>query len=118
MTHLQAKKLGSYIATARRGRGWSYRQLEEQTGLPRSWMFRIERGDYTAPDPARLTRIAEMLELDPERIDRLTHGQVAASLPTVRTYFRAKYDLAPEQLDRIERYVKRVTGGDVHDQPS
>ena len=41
------------------------------------------------------------------RIDRLTKGSVAESLPEVRTYFRAKYGLTPEQGEEIERYVAR-----------
>ena len=29
-------------------------------------------------------------------------------LPGMRTYFRAKYDLTPEQIAQVERYIARI----------
>jgi hypothetical protein len=34
-------------------------------------------------------------------------GAVAESLPGIRTYFRAKYDLTSKQIERIEQYINR-----------
>jgi hypothetical protein len=64
-------------------------------------------GRFLDPAPDRLARLAEALDIEPARIDRITKGSMADSLPEVRTYFRAKYGLTPEQSEQIERYVER-----------
>ena len=33
---------------------------------------------------------------------------MADRLPEIGTYFRAKYDLSPEQSEQVERYVSRL----------
>jgi hypothetical protein len=57
--------------------------------------------------PDRLARLAEVLDIEPAKIDRITKGSVAESLPEVRTYFRAKYGLESEDIAQIERYLER-----------
>jgi len=108
MDDTQAIRLGRLIAEARKRRGWSLRETAELTGVPHLWIFRAERGWWHQPDPARLTRLIEALDIDPEKVDRITRGHVSSSLPGVRTYFRAKYDLSPAEIDRIERTVRQI----------
>lgn len=108
MTPLQAQSLGALIAKARVVKGVSVRALAEQLGLNFSWLSKLEAGRYADPSPERLTRLAEALEIEPARIDRITKGSVAASLPGMRTYFRAKYGLTPDEADRVARYVQRL----------
>jgi transcriptional regulator with XRE-family HTH domain len=96
------------IATARRNKGWSGRQLSTATGLTHTWLLKLERGEYLSPAPDRLARLAEALGIDGERIDRVTHGHVSTSLPGVRTYFRTKYDLSQEEIDQIEDTVNQI----------
>ena len=108
MTQQQAKQLGALIAKARAGRGLSLRDLAAELDLHRSWLGYLEQGKFLDPAPDRLARVADALGIEPARIDRLTHGAVAQSLPGIGTYFRAKYDLTPEEVAKIEAYVKRL----------
>src|SRR5690349_14720290 len=109
MTAAKAKQLGELIAAARYEKGVSLRTLEAELGIPRSWLSDVEQGLFTGPpSPDRLARVAEALEIEPSCVDRLTDGAVAEGLPGIRAYFRAKYDVTPEQAARIERYVKRM----------
>jgi transcriptional regulator with XRE-family HTH domain len=109
MTTAQAKQLGALVARARARKGLSLRDLAGQLGLARSWLGYLEQGRYVDPGPDRLARIAEALDLEPTQIDRITRGAVSDGLPDMRTYFRAKYALTPEQIAQIERYVERYT---------
>lgn len=68
---------------------------------------------YGAPNPVHLARVAEALEIDPARIDEVSADHLAASLPSVRTYFRSKTKATPEQLDAIEAVLREI-----HHQPS
>lgn len=107
MTQRQAKELGSLITRARTRKGLSLRDIEEQLDIPRSWLGYLEKGLTLSVAPDRLARLAELLDIEPDRIDRITRGAVADGLPAVRTYFRAKYGLSPEDIKQIERYVER-----------
>jgi transcriptional regulator with XRE-family HTH domain len=82
--------------------------VADQAGVAHVWLTRVEQGSYLSPAPERLTRLAEVLGIDPERIDRVTKGHVSSSLPGVRTYFRSKYDLTGEEIDEIERVVEDI----------
>jgi transcriptional regulator with XRE-family HTH domain len=108
MTKEQAQRIGRMIAVARRNKGWSLRRLSVETGISHPWLISVERGEYSTPAPDRLIRIAEALNLDPERIERIVKGQISESLPGVRTYFRAKYDLSQEEIDQIEKTVNQI----------
>lgn len=108
MTEIQARQLGHVLSKARQKKGLSLRDVEDLTGIQYTWIARLEHGDFAAPASERLTRLAELLDIDPERIDRLTRGQVSAALPEVRTYLRTKYELSPEQINEIEAVVERV----------
>jgi transcriptional regulator with XRE-family HTH domain len=108
MTPTQAKQLGAVVAKARTKKGWSIRELAKQLGVHASWVGFLEQGRYVDPAPDRLARIAELLDIEPGRMDRLTQGAVSEGLPELGTYFRAKYDLSPQQIEQIERYVKRL----------
>jgi transcriptional regulator with XRE-family HTH domain len=116
MIREQANRIGRMIATARRNKGWSLRQLSNETGISHTWLLKLERGEYLTPAPDLLIRVADALNIDPERIERIVKGQMSDSLPGVRTYFRAKYDLNAEEIDQIERTVQDIQrsheGGD------
>lgn len=108
MTTAQAKQLGTLIAKARARKDLTVRGLADLVGVNYSWIAQLEAGHYMDPSPDRLARLSEVLEIAPARIDRIARGAVADSLPGMRTYFRAKYDLTPEEAARVERYVQRL----------
>ena len=108
MTGDEAQRMGHMIAIARRNKGWSTRRLSLVTGINHTWLSKLQQGEYLTPAPDRLTKVAEALGIDPKRFERIAKGHVADSLPGVRTYFRAKYDLSQEEIDTIERTVNQI----------
>lgn len=108
LTPAQAKQLGTVIATARVRKGLSMRVLAAELGIKPTWLAELEAGHYLDPAPDRLAQLAEVLEIKPSRIDRLTKGAASEGLPELRTYFRAKYDLTPEEIEKVERYIERL----------
>jgi transcriptional regulator with XRE-family HTH domain len=106
LTTTQAQRLGALIAKARLQKDIPQTTLATQLGVAAGWMAGLEQGRFLDPSNERLMRIAEALDIPPKRIERIT-----GSLPEMRTYFRAKYDLSPEQIDRIEHYIARLQKG-------
>jgi transcriptional regulator with XRE-family HTH domain len=105
MNDTQAAQLGRKLATARRNLSLSLREVAERAGVTFMWLWRVEHGTFNHPHPERLSRVIEVLGVDPERIDRITKGHVSSNLPGLRTYFRAKYNLSPADIEQIERTV-------------
>lgn len=108
MTPGQAQQLGALVAKARSRIGMSVRDLASELGVHSSWVGFLEQGRYLDPAPDRLARIAEVLGIEPTRIDRMTRGSVSDSLPELRTYFRAKYDMSAEDIEKVRRYIARL----------
>ncbi len=108
MREVQARELGRLFKQARRAKKLSLRALDELSGVSYGWLSRLERGLMIAPAPSKLTRVAETLGIPPERIDRITRGQVSGELPPIRTYFRAKYQLTPQEITQIEELFDRI----------
>ncbi len=122
MTEVQARELGRLAKRTRRAQGLSLRKLDELTGTSYGWLSRLEKGQMTAPAPSKLTKVAEVLGIPPERIDRITRGKVSSDLPAIRTYFRTKYKLDPQEIrqieevfDQIRRNRREHQGGELHD---
>jgi transcriptional regulator with XRE-family HTH domain len=108
MTEVQARELGRLVKQARRKRRLSLREVDELTGVSYGWLRRLEEGQMIAPAPSKLTRVAEALDLPPERIDRITRGRISRDLPAIRTYFRTKYKLAPNEITKIEEVFDQI----------
>jgi len=107
MTQAQAKELGKLIAAARIKKGLSLRDIEERLGIARAWLGRLEQGQTLSVVSDRLARIADLLDIEPARIDRATKGAVSDGLPEVRTYFRAKYGLSAADGAQIDEYARQ-----------
>ena len=108
MTDAQARNLGLLIHNARLAKGLSFRALAAITDVPLVSLKRFEDGVYNDPSPAQIVRIAEALDIDPARIDRVSRDHLANSMPGVRTYFRSTQKLSPEALDEVERAVAEI----------
>jgi|SRR5579863_10309282 len=119
MTQVQARELGRIVKQARSAHKLSLRELDELTGASYGWLARLERGKMIAPAPSKLTKVADVLGIPPERIDRITRGRIARELPPIRTYFRAKYKLSPQEITRIEAVFDDIRhnhqNGELHD---
>lgn len=108
MTNAQARKLGSIIQRARVRKQLSLRDTATAVGISYVWLSDLEAGRYSDPAPDRLARLSEALDIDPMAIDRVNRDVLSNSLPDVRTYFRAKEHLSPEQLDEVESTLNRL----------
>jgi transcriptional regulator with XRE-family HTH domain len=108
MTEVQARELGRLFKRTRRARHISLRELDELTGASYGWLSRLEHGKMTTPAPSKLTAVAEVLGIPPERIDRITRGKVSSDLPAIRTYFRTKYKLDPQEIRQIEEVFDQI----------
>jgi transcriptional regulator with XRE-family HTH domain len=108
MTEAQAKQLGRLVKRARKAKKLSLRGVDELSIVSDHWLSRLERGLMKSPAPSKLTDVARVLGIPPERIDRITRGHVSSSLPPIRTYFRAKYQLTTEEIQQIEEVFDRV----------
>jgi transcriptional regulator with XRE-family HTH domain len=108
MTDEQARALGLLVKRARRNRGLTLRKLDELTGVSYAWLGKLEGGLMPAPAPSKLTAVAEALSIPLEQIDRLTRGKLSSDLPSIHTYFRAKYNLNPEEIRQIEDVFDQI----------
>ena len=108
MTQAQAKRLGKLIASARGKKGLSSRALAIELGVANGWIAELENGRFLDPAPDRLARLAEVLDIETSRIDHIMRGAMAEGLPGPRAYFRAKYDMNPEEIAKVVRYIERL----------
>jgi transcriptional regulator with XRE-family HTH domain len=122
MTEVQARELGRLVKRTRLKQGLSLRRLDELTGTSYGWLGMLERGVMIRPAPSKLTAVAEALGIPPERIDQITRGKVSSDLPAIRTYFRTKYRLNPQEIrqieevfDQIRRNRREHQGKELHD---
>lgn len=108
MSTRNAKKLGRFIAKRRQERGLSQEKLGAIVGLPGSTIFRLERGEFKAPSPEKLQRLARALEVDFEDLFTLA-GYATPELPGLPVFLRRKFDdLSDEEVERVERYVEKL----------
>jgi transcriptional regulator with XRE-family HTH domain len=108
MTEVQARELGRLFNQARRSRKLSLRAVDELSGVSDGWLRRLEQGMMVRPAPSKLTKVADVLGIAPERIDLITRGRVSRDLPPIRTYFRAKYQLTPQEITQIEELFDQI----------
>lgn len=108
MSSANAKKLGGAIKRHRKAKGLSQERLGAAVGLPGSTIFRLERGEFKAPSPEKLQRIARTLEVEFEELFELA-GYATPGVPEVPVYLRRKFDdLSDDGLAKVERYIERI----------
>ncbi|MGW0566137.1 helix-turn-helix domain-containing protein [Streptomyces tauricus] len=60
---------GQAIRAFRIARRVSIRQMEEQTGLNRGWLSRLERGEIRTTAESRVRQVATVLDIDPDLLE-------------------------------------------------
>lgn len=109
MNPKDAKRLGARLRNQREALELNVRDLAERTGIDFSTIARIERGVFDQPRPEKLAALAEALGLDPTEILKLAKYPTLTTMPTPRTYLRAKYrDLNSDQLEALHMDIERV----------
>lgn len=112
-----ARTLGSALREARHQAGISVRQLAPMVGVHRSFLSRIETGEYQSAKPALLQKLAKVLEVDERDLFALAGYDAPEGLPNFAPYLRAKYQLDDEQLRDLQRYFEFVISRDDRQDP-
>lgn len=109
MSNANAKKLGAFIREHRTAQGLSQEKLGKRAGVPGSTILRLERGEFAAPSPEKLQRLARALDVDFEDLFNLAGYATPEGLPGLPVYLRQKFDdLSDEGLAKVERYVQTL----------
>ncbi len=105
----EARRLGQHLRNAREGLKLSSRGLAARTGLTDATIVRIELGEFAAPSPDKLARMANALGLPLEDVYALADYAAPRQLPNLSPYLRTKYrDLPDEAAEQIENYAQRL----------
>ena len=105
----QAAELGRLIRERRSELGLSVRQLAEQAEMNFATLSRIEQGQFAAPGPDKLARIAEALGISTADLFALADYVVPADLPSFQPYLRGKYPAMPAAaVDELNRAFERI----------
>lgn len=101
MSESKAKQLGRDIAKARKAKGLSMHALANATGMNVAAIHNLETGKVKEPRPAKLARIAEVLDLRVEDLYSTVGYTVASELPELAPYLRAKYQLSNAEVKQL-----------------
>jgi transcriptional regulator with XRE-family HTH domain len=107
--------LGAAIQTARKNRGWRVADLAREANLDGSVLVRIESDYIRQPDPRKLARLANALDLPVDRLYNLAGYPIGRQLPSFQPYLRDRYRNLPapaiEELTRYFEYIQTRYGG-------
>ena len=110
MSESMSKQLGKALKQMREDAGISMSQLHKDTGIARSHLYRLEDGEITEPQPEILNQLANAFGVEPEDLYELAWETTGTGpgLPSLPTYFRAKYDLNELQVAAVEAALAKV----------
>jgi transcriptional regulator with XRE-family HTH domain len=101
-------QLGEDVRRTRQERGFSLRGLAAAAGVDATWLMRLERGEYTSPDPRNLRELARVLEVETSSLFLAAGYTSGEELPGFAPYLRAKYDLPTEAVEQLAGYFNFV----------
>lgn len=105
----RAAALGQHLRARREELGLSTRQLSAQAGVNDVTIVRIERGEFAAPRPDKLSRLADALGLRLADIFAMADYVAPSELPALAPYLQVRYpDLPDEAVAAIGRYAART----------
>ncbi len=92
-------ELGAMLATARKEKRWSLREVERMTGIHNAHLSQIETGVIERPDLGMLWELAQIYDLDYDELLLLAGHTKSRSSGYAQTAaaFRAFEKLSPEQ---------------------
>jgi transcriptional regulator with XRE-family HTH domain len=102
-------QLGDYVKHERERQGLSLRRLAVAAGVDASWLMRLERGEYSSPDPRHLREVARALEVEAADLYALAGYKGGEGLPAFAPYLRAKYDLPPEAIEQLAAHFELIS---------
>lgn len=109
MSQAQLNELGRVIARKRAKAKLTQRGLAELAGVTHPTILRLERGEFGRPDPEKLERIAQALNLGAGDLFALAGYMHSDHLPSLGPYLQVMFNGDLSVMDRkdIERYVER-----------
>lgn len=109
MNQRQATKLGSWLRDRRHEAGIGTTQLAKRTGINDATITRIEHGAIASPDPQKLARIAEELDLNLADVYAMAGYAAPKNLPSFQPYLRRKYrDLPDTAIEDLEQAFQQI----------
>src|SRR5918912_3792664 len=109
MDEERAKSFGQWLRQRRQDAGLGTTELAKRTGITDGTITRLEQGFIATPDPRKLSRIAEALDIPLADIYGMAGDGAPKQLPSFRPYLRSKYrDLPPEVAADLSRAVEGV----------
>jgi transcriptional regulator with XRE-family HTH domain len=105
---MTAAELGQALRRARQAKGLSLRALGQACDMEYSYIAYLEQGKFDNPDPKKLQRLAQALDVAIEDFYALAGYLPASGLPELQPYLRAKYDLPEDAAQQIDAYVKTI----------
>ncbi|MFL6136719.1 MAG: helix-turn-helix domain-containing protein [Frankiaceae bacterium] len=106
-THDQPERtLGYRVRELRQGMGLSLRGLASRSGADASWLLRLERDEYRAPDPRLLWQVAQALGIEVEELYQA--AGYSDGLPGLAPYLRAKYQLPEAAIAQLEAHFQLI----------
>jgi len=103
------KQLGDYVNRMRTAAGFGLRELARSAGVDPTWIMRLERGEYTTPDPRNLSKLAQALDIEVTELYLEAGYQPADGLPGLQPYLRAKFDYLPDNaIDQLTAHFELI----------
>ena len=101
--------LGEFIKYTRIKKNLSLGDVAHKSGLARSYIYRLEEGDYKSPAVMTLIRIAKGLCLSHETLFSIAGVSVkTSSLPAPDIYLRTKLKLSEEAIAKVIDYINLI----------
>lgn len=106
----KANALGNFVTARRAELELSLAAVAERMGkgVDRTWVHRIEHGEFRNTTPERLQALARALETDVEDLYAIAGITVPEQLPEFGVYLRAKYDLPDRAVDQLDEYFQML----------
>jgi transcriptional regulator with XRE-family HTH domain len=109
MTKEQAKRLGRWLRQRRKESGLSTIELAKRASTSDATITRLEQGAFAAPDPHKLSRIAEALGLNLADVYAMAEYAVPGDLPSFQPYLRRKYgDLPAGAISDLDQAFAQI----------
>lgn len=103
---MEATPLGDQLRKYRQEANYSVRQLARLAEVDPTWLSKVERGIYRSPDPRRLYRLAQALNIETADLYLEAGYGDPRGLPGLAPYLRAKYDLPPEAIAQLQAHFE------------
>lgn len=105
MSQAKRRSLPKFVKSRREELGLSANEAARRAGLNISYWAKLEAGNYEAPGPTTLQAVAAVLEIPVQDLYVLVGYDTPTELPALRPYLRSRYNLPPQAVADLERYM-------------